>query len=971
MSDTVVDSIKIEVEGDSQKAVSSIDKLISSLERIENAVNGGNKGLGSLQKRLDKISASVNGIDTKGIGKLRELTEGINSLNGIGDINIGKNADKITQISSAVDMLKNADLDKLTDLTSALQGLSRVENVNIPAVSTPSIPDLEIPQIPAFDEKIDMPNEAAAETKALNAELKETAALFDKLDEKLENLGNTSNKTREKANANLKKVESSFSKFMGFVKRMIQFYIVYSGINVVTNGFNEGLANAYQYSKALGGSLASSLDRIATSANYLKNSLGAAAAPLIELFAPAIDWVTDKFVDLLNIANRVFAFLAGKSTWTKAIKVQTEYAEAVEGVVDANKDLKKTLLDIDEINALADNSTKALTDATANKNPTYAFEEVPLGDLQLPEIAAFSGLIIGGITAVWTTFKGTWDKVKKLKIVKAFADGFNLVKKNGGNTAKSLIGGIENVRNNLSWLQKGIITTASVFGEFMIVKNIFAEIQKSGKATVGQILEIGVVGGTAALALYTALGPAGLAVAGITALAAAFSGLHEDEVAYYEETLRKQYYEKQGAAIDDVREALNNYFKALNFDKQNEWIKKVNASEQAYKDARTAYDDMWNSISKKTTFDTSDIEGLTQAFNDLTNAATALNNAKISSLMESIKTGIELNITDKLNTKLGSLLDKLKEAEAVLGVQISGLNAEYQSILSEIQANGGVATKEQKNQLKALRDDLSKFTLSDDSSTSRWGIEINQALKQAINAGSDKDKVLANVKDLMSDRDTYLDALKSKWAEDENTIKQLIALDKSEFKGQLGFSETDLDALGKSYSAQVDAVNKKYNEVLEQIIKTYEEGMLKWGDYYFDDALYDGLTSLGVNMAGLFSADAAKWKSERELAAEQRELVDRLKGFRENGYKTGEKEVGTIVGKSAVVDAQVADSIASILEGNSSEQNAFLREQNELLRKILAKDTNVKAYVTTNDIVANLDRKNRRDGKTIVPVGLQ
>lgn len=87
--------------------------------------------------------------------------------------------------------------------------------------------------------------------------------------------------------------------------------------------------------------------------------------------------------------------------------------------------------------------------------------------------------------------------------------------------------------------------------------------------------------------------------------------------------------------------------------------------------------------------------------------------------------------------------------------------------------------------------------------------------------------------------------------------------------------------------------------------------------------------------------------------------------------EAGPEMVGTIGNKSAVVNNE--QIIAGISEGvadANSEQNALLREQNNLLRKLLEKDTIVNATVAANDIIGGLQRKNRRDGKTVVSVGV-
>lgn len=87
--------------------------------------------------------------------------------------------------------------------------------------------------------------------------------------------------------------------------------------------------------------------------------------------------------------------------------------------------------------------------------------------------------------------------------------------------------------------------------------------------------------------------------------------------------------------------------------------------------------------------------------------------------------------------------------------------------------------------------------------------------------------------------------------------------------------------------------------------------------------------------------------------------------------EAGPEMVGTIGNKSAVVNNE--QIIAGISEGVSdanSEQNALLREQNNLLRKLLEKDTVVNAVIGANDIIGGIQKKNRRDGKTIVPIGI-
>lgn len=130
----------------------------------------------------------------------------------------------------------------------------------------------------------------------------------------------------------------------------IAFYrAVRSAIKMVTDGFTTGIKNLYEYSKAVGTQFAPAMNSLATSAQYLKNSLGAMAAPLVQALAPAIDFLIDKFVALLNVIGKVFAALTGKSTFSQAKKQAVEFGGAVD---KAGKAVKDFTLGIDELNIL-------------------------------------------------------------------------------------------------------------------------------------------------------------------------------------------------------------------------------------------------------------------------------------------------------------------------------------------------------------------------------------------------------------------------------------------------------------------------------------------------------------------------------------------------------------------------------------------------------------------------------------------
>lgn len=156
------------------------------------------------------------------------------------------------------------------------------------------------------------------------------------------------------------------------LKRIAMYRLFRTVIKEITEGLKEGIDNAYGYSKAFGGQLAPSLDKIATSMAYLKNSLGGMLAPLINAIAPAVELVVDRFVALLNVVNQIFSAFTGKSTWIKAIKYPVEYAEDTDNATKANEKFKRSLLGFDEINALDDKNKSS--GGSSSKTPTDYFK---------------------------------------------------------------------------------------------------------------------------------------------------------------------------------------------------------------------------------------------------------------------------------------------------------------------------------------------------------------------------------------------------------------------------------------------------------------------------------------------------------------------------------------------------------------------------------------------------------------------
>lgn len=114
----------------------------------------------------------------------------------------------------------------------------------------------------------------------------------------------------------------------------ILFSFAFQAISGVINAMKEGFTNLAQYS----GTTNNSISMLMSSLETLKNSLATAFAPILDVVAP----ILSKFIDMLATAasyvSMFFAFLSGKSTYTKALAVQKDYAAGLEDTAGAAQD---------------------------------------------------------------------------------------------------------------------------------------------------------------------------------------------------------------------------------------------------------------------------------------------------------------------------------------------------------------------------------------------------------------------------------------------------------------------------------------------------------------------------------------------------------------------------------------------------------------------------------------------------------
>lgn len=111
---------------------------------------------------------------------------------------------------------------------------------------------------------------------------------------------------------------------------------------------------------------------------------------------------------------------------------------------------------------------------------------------------------------------------KLAKVTTSFKDFGNVVKDKGLFTA--LNGGIATARDNMTLFQKALLGGVSAFGEFKLIESGFYDIAKGSDNLVASIAKIAGGAAIGAAGLYTAFGPAGLAMAAVVGITGAIKG---------------------------------------------------------------------------------------------------------------------------------------------------------------------------------------------------------------------------------------------------------------------------------------------------------------------------------------------------------------------------------------------------------------------------------------------------------------
>lgn len=205
-----------------------------------------------------------------------------------------------------------------------------------------------------------------------------------------------------------KKAVTPLGKFVSSLKRIAYYRMIRGRIKEIAKAFEEGLKNAYHFSKGINGTLAAALDRVSTKSLTMKNQLGSAFGGLLQAIQP----ILLRIIELIRVAANAIAAFFGAFNGGEYLRAK-DTATAWDDATTSAGEYKKTILGFDEINRLDSPSggggAKALDYASMfelAESPLW-LQDLVLGfkdvlfnwdDLNKEQIAAKLLTGLGGIT---------------------------------------------------------------------------------------------------------------------------------------------------------------------------------------------------------------------------------------------------------------------------------------------------------------------------------------------------------------------------------------------------------------------------------------------------------------------------------------------------------------------------------------------------------------------------------------------
>lgn len=394
--------LQLTIEDNSESAAKGLGHLADVLERVKNAVGSGLNMEETARQMKVFADAVSNSLDKNVIQKLEQFS---NALAGMKST-VSNAVSGIAQgAQSGVGNVQNAVADALEGTEQAVSGVAEATQESMTVVSG-AMEDAAGSTGTVTDGMVEVEASVEAATGSANR----FADALDFIKTKTKGAWSALTETRDGVNGLKGAFSAMFptlSTFLSGMGRIAKYRLIRTIIKQITSGMSEGIQNVYHYSKAIGSSFAPAMDSAASALLQMKNSIGAALAPMIQSLIPYLQIVVNWFITLINYVNQFVSLLRGQQTWTRAVPKTTKaFEDQTKAAKGAGAAIKDLLADWDELNIIQSESGGGGGGAGMSAAEDYLnmFEEVSKYDKQIKNL-------VDGIN---DQFGDIWGLVKQI-----------------------------------------------------------------------------------------------------------------------------------------------------------------------------------------------------------------------------------------------------------------------------------------------------------------------------------------------------------------------------------------------------------------------------------------------------------------------------------------------------------------------------------------------------------------------------
>lgn len=337
----------------------NLNQMRIAIQNMNKAVKGFNpRGIDKIGPALEKLQAQISGFSPdahRGASAMYRVANALRSLNTTGfEASLAKNIEAAANAvadfaNKVVNSIPKDVYNKFIRLGEAISSMTHIGAANRSVNSFANSLKRAHSHSSNFSKSM----------KKVRSSVLQTLFPFKSIAKSVSSFGN------------------AFKKLGSTIQRLVLYRFLRSMIRAITQQVKLGIDALYNWSDVVGYRFKAAMDGLATSFQYLRNSVAAMLSPLVEYLQPVIDSLIDRFVEFLNVVNQFIATMTGKDTYVRAIKGAAKYAEETGYAAAAQEKLNRTVLGFDELNKLNDTDDRGRGSPTADAGGGE-FEELPI-----------------------------------------------------------------------------------------------------------------------------------------------------------------------------------------------------------------------------------------------------------------------------------------------------------------------------------------------------------------------------------------------------------------------------------------------------------------------------------------------------------------------------------------------------------------------------------------------------------------